>query len=40
MTYYDWWVGDEYMGVVDEVEANRIAEADPWSHFVRLNNLP
>lgn len=40
MTYYEWWRGDQYMGVVDEQERDHLYEADAWSHFVQLNNLP
>ena len=39
MTYYEWWIGDSYRGVVDEYEKRQLAEAGG-GYFIQLNNLP
>jgi hypothetical protein len=39
MTYYDWWIGDDYRGVVDEYEMRELSEAGR-GYFIQLNNLP
>jgi hypothetical protein len=39
MTYYEWWVGDDYRGVVDKYEMQKLAEAGD-GYFIQLNNLP
>ena len=40
MTYYEYWRGDDYCGIVDEYDMKHLCEADSWATFVQLNNLP
>ena len=40
MTYFEWWIGDEYREIVDEQELHELLETHPGSSFKQLNNLP
>ena len=40
MTYYEWWYGDSFRGIVDQHERDCLLEEGGRGHFIQLNNLP